>query len=190
METISQSAAILPLLSASEIARATEYLSQTHDDLLAEVADLDDAQWHFKPAPGRWSIAENLEHIVLIESRVHAIVCGMADAPPAEPDRKNSEIDELIVSQVPLRTMKVQAPERVLPTGQWDPPETRRRFVEGRGHTLRLLVEAPALRGHVVPHPILGPWDGYQWILAAAGHGARHHAQILEVKACPDFPAD
>lgn len=54
---------------------------------------------------------------------------------------------------------------------------------------MQLLVEAPALRGHVIPHPFLGPWDGYQWILAAGAHGARHTAQIEEVKASAGFPA-
>jgi hypothetical protein len=63
------------------------------------------------------------------------------------------------------------------------------RFKEGRAHTLQLLAEAPALRGHIAMHPIAGAWDGYQWILAAGGHGARHAAQIEEVKADPGFPA-
>jgi hypothetical protein len=54
--------------------------------------------------------------------------------------------------------------------------------------TAELLSVARNLRGHVLPHPVFGPWDGYQWILAAGCHSARHTGQILEVKADPNFP--
>jgi hypothetical protein len=75
-----------------------------------------------------------------------------------------------------------------VPRGQWSPAETVERFAAARTRTLELLESAPALRGHVVPHPVLGPWDGYQWILGAAAHGVRHTEQIREVKAEAGFP--
>ena len=37
-------------------------------------------------------------------------------------------------------------------------------------------------------HPILGSFDGYQWLLFAALHSERHAAQIDELKTHPDFP--
>jgi hypothetical protein len=33
------------------------------------------------------------------------------------------------------------------------------------------------------PHPSLGNFDYYQWVLFTAGHEARHTEQILEVRA-------
>ena len=36
---------------------------------------------------------------------------------------------------------------------------------------------------------VLAPMDGYQWIIATAGHSDRHTQQILEVKADGGFPA-
>jgi hypothetical protein len=33
-----------------------------------------------------------------------------------------------------------------------------------------------------------GPLDAYQWLLLISGHTERHLAQILEVKADPNFP--
>ena len=44
------------------------------------------------------------------------------------------------------------------------------------------------LRDHFFDHPVLGPMDGYQWLLLIATHSARHTAQIEEVKADPNFP--
>ncbi|MDQ2775580.1 MAG: DinB family protein [Acidobacteriota bacterium] len=188
MNTTSSAVSPSPLLSSHELSSATHYLNSTRDSLLELLSGLSDRQWHFKPADDRWSIAEILEHIVLIEASVQAIIGQMQDAPLSEPDRINSEMDEIILAQVPKRSTKAQAPPQACPSHRWSPAETLARFVEGRTRTLQLLVDAPFLRGRVIPHPILGPWDGYQWILAAAAHGARHTDQMLEVKACPGFP--
>lgn len=68
----------LPLLSAEERKRAAAYLTRTQDSLLQAIADLTDWQWHFKPAADRWSIAEILEHLVIVEGRVHGVVSAMA----------------------------------------------------------------------------------------------------------------
>jgi hypothetical protein len=176
------------LLSPNEISNATGYLISTRDALLHALSGFDAPQWDFKPDPGRWSIAEILEHIVLVENRIHAIVGGMQDAPPAEAGRNDEQIDEFVMTAAPQRSPKFQSPPRFEPSHQWSPAEALDRFNESRARTLHLLVEAPSLRGHVLPHPIFGPWDGYQWILAAGAHLARHTSQILEVKACAGLP--
>ncbi len=104
------------LLSSHELSTATSYLNSTRDSLLETLSGLSDSQWHFKPAPDHWSIAEILEHIVLIEDRVHAIVGGMQDAPPTEPDRIDSQVEEIILTQVPRRSTKLQAAPQVSPS--------------------------------------------------------------------------
>jgi hypothetical protein len=188
MNAISSETSPSSLLSMDEISKANQYLNSTRDDLLHAVNCLDDAQWNFKPAPDRWSIAETLEHVVMVENAVHGIVGRMADSPAGEPGRIHSQIDDVVLTEVPRRSPKFQAPPQIAPTLQWSPAETLQRFEEGRTRTLHLLAHAPFLRGRVVPHPILGPWDGYQWILAAGAHCARHTDQILEVKSSAGFP--
>ena len=170
-------------LTAEERLQAAQYLASTRDRLLLAVSGLSPAQWHFKPAPEQWSVAEILEHMLLVEQAVHGIVAGIADAAPAEPDRIDAQVDQYILEHVPLRANKFQAPPFLLPNGRWQPPDIVDRFHETRSTTLHLLDSASCLRGRVVPHPALGPWDGYQWILGGAAHGARHTAQIEEVKA-------
>ena len=39
-----------------------------------------------------------------------------------------------------------------------------------------------------MPHPVFGHWDGYQWMLAAGAHTARHVAQIREIQSTKGFP--
>lgn len=177
-----------PLLNAEERSKAIHYLTQTRDDLLGAVADLTNSQWRFKPAADQWSIAEIVEHLVIVEGRAQAILGRMPEAPQAEPNRNNAEVERILLDRVPRCPPKYQAPEQVLPRQEKSPEEYLRSFVEGRAATIELVDVAPALRGHLVPHPVLGAWDGYQWILATAAHTARHIAQMREVKADVLFP--
>jgi uncharacterized damage-inducible protein DinB len=54
-------------LSQAEKDKALQYLESTKKDVLDATKDLSPAQWNFKPAPDRWSIAECMEHIAIAE---------------------------------------------------------------------------------------------------------------------------
>jgi DinB superfamily len=174
-------------LTAEQIAKASHHLTTTRDILFESVAGLSGSQWHFRGADHSWSIADNVEHLVLIEVRVHAIIGNMNLAPEAADVCKQAENDEFILKEVPKRTTKVKSPEPVCPEGRWSGFESLQRLIAGREQTIRLL-SAPLLRGRVRPHPLFGPWDGYQWLLAVGSHTERHTEQIREVKADPDYP--
>jgi hypothetical protein len=128
-----------------------------------------------------------MEHIVLIESGIHAIIEGMNEASGPLPDGDRREMDEFILNQIPKRSRKGKAPEHTWPSGRWSGPEAVQQFIKCREQSVRLLLTRQ-LRAHAVAHPLFGPWDGYQWLLAAASHGARHTEQIREVKADRNFP--
>ena len=72
IDTTSPSSAALAL-TADQIAKASRHLSTTRDVLVEAVAGLSPLQWSFRPTDESWSIAEILEHLVLIEGRVHTI---------------------------------------------------------------------------------------------------------------------
>jgi hypothetical protein len=174
-------------LTADEIAKVSRHLSVTRDFLVESVTGLSPLQWSFRPTFDSWSIAENLEHLALIEGRVHAIIGNMSSAPEAESTDKQIEMDEVILNEVPKRTTKVKAPEPICPKGRWSGEEALQCFLTSRERTMQLL-DAPLLRGRVRPHPLFGPWDGYQWLLATGSHTARHIEQIREIKADVHFP--
>ena len=74
-------------LSQGERDRAMSSLHATRKMFLDEVANLSDAQWTFKPAPERWSIAECAEHIALSEDLLFQLVTEKLMKSPAEPDK-------------------------------------------------------------------------------------------------------
>lgn len=175
-------------LTAAQQATATAWLHSTADQLRTAVDGLSPTQASFKPNPSRWSIAEIVEHIALIETRIHSLIDRLPHAAIAESGRNDDEIDAVVLARVPDRSVRVEAPAPVCPTGQYTVSDSLERFREARTHTLQLLASATHLRGRVLPHPIFGNWDGYQWLLAAGSHSARHTAQIHELKADPSFP--
>jgi hypothetical protein len=98
-------------------------------------------------------------------------------------------MDAAILAKVPDRSEKAQAPPQATPTGRWTPQVALEHFLAGRVQTTQVAKSSPDLRGHVIAHPLFGPMDGYEWLLAVAAHTERHTKQILEVKADPGFPA-
>ena len=181
-------------LTDAERQRAVEYLEQTRKDLRAAVDGLSEEQWKFKAAPERWSIAETAEHIARAEETIWQLVSEKMMKSPAAPDPEKRAAtkgkDETIVKGVPDRSRKAEAPERLQPTGRWaTPAETLEAFESTRGAAIAYLRETQEdLRGRFEEHPFLKTMDAYQWLLFNGAHSKRHAAQILEVKADPNFP--
>ncbi|MFN7993510.1 MAG: DinB family protein [Bryobacteraceae bacterium] len=180
-----------PDVTPAERQKALQYLDQTRDGVLAAVKGLSEEQWKFKPAPDRWSIAEVMEHIAIVEGLFDDSVRPQLEngAPPPK-DRNVEQLDALILSKLPDRTTKFQAPPEIQPTGRWTHQEALDHFLGDRRKTIEYMQSATSMRQHTVTHPVLGALDGYEWVLLAAGHSERHTKQILEVKADPHFPVN
>lgn len=170
---------------------AQQYLDQTRAGLAGAIHGLSPEQWNFKPAPDRWSVAENVEHLAIIENYFVATVGPqLVDAPSAAPAGDAENRDAEILARVPDRSTKYQGPPEIHPTGRWSPQETLERYLASRRQTAEFLNSGLDLRAHSAPHRVLGVLDGYQWVLTIAAHTDRHIQQIEEVKAHPDFPAN
>jgi DinB superfamily len=179
-------------LTKEEHDRAIDYLKQTQKDFLAAIDGVSEAQWKFKASPDRWSIAETAEHIALAEQMIWELVTGKIMKSPAAPE-KRAEVagkEETIMKVIPDRSRKAQAPERLQPTGRWATrAELMKDFEAIRGQEIVYLTETKEdLRNHFEEHPFLKTMDAYQWLLFNGAHSKRHTAQILEVKADPNFP--
>ncbi len=178
-------------LTPAERDQALKLLSDSCDGVVAAVSGLSEAQWKFQPAPDRWSIAQVVEHLALIEDLVsNKVLANIGRSPAPSPGRDLSRVDAMIVDKAEDRSTKFKAPDEAVPTGRWTPAEALQHFLAGRVETVTLLKSTPDLRGHAINHLIFGPLDGYEWVLAVAAHSARHTQQILEVKADPKFPAN
>jgi hypothetical protein len=155
---------------------------------------LSPAQWSFKSAPDRWSIAECADHIALSEGFIFGLVSTKIVAGPLTPEKRSATAgkDDKLVAMLQDRTHKATAPEPLDPTKTvLTPEESTKRFLESRAKTEEFIKTTQEdLRDHMFDHPVpaIGTLDGYQWVLLISGHTRRHTLQILEVKADPNFP--
>jgi DinB family protein len=200
LKPITRTAAALLCLAAAaatgdvtpeERQKALRYLGETSRGVEAAVHGLTEAQWNFKPGPGRWSPAEVLEHLAVLEEYfVSDLSRKLLTAPAGSPERDPRQVDAMILARVPDRSVKAKAPEILEPTGRWTHQDSLARFLAAREKTAAFLKSTPGLRSHVMSHPALGPLDGYQWVLTVAAHSERHTRQIQEAKADPAFPVN
>lgn len=178
----------MPLTDA-ERKQAIELLDRAKQNLHQEVAGLSEAQLGFKPGADQWSIAETLEHITVIQEAVVGIATSRIDGGmPAAEGRDTAWEDAQVMAAVPDRSRKFQAPPPVLPSGRWSPAQAMVRYDAADSVIRGVLEHKTGLRARFIPHPALGPWDGYQWILGGACHTARHTEQIREIKAAAGYP--
>jgi len=176
-------------VTQAEKERALQYLETTKKGVLEATKGLSEAQWNFKPAPDRWSVAQVMEHIAAAEDFIRGILKEkIMMAPAGEQGRDVKKTDEAVLAMIPDRTNKVQAPEPLVPTNRFGSPEgSVKHFVESRATTEEFLKTTTGLRDHVADSP-MGKLDGYEFILLIAAHSERHTKQINEVKADPNFP--
>jgi hypothetical protein len=182
-------------LTQEERDHAIAELEGSKKAFLDATKGLSPAQWNFKAAPDRWSMAECAEHIALSEGFIFGLVSERIMKAPANPEKRDAAKgkDELIVKLMQDRTHKATAPEPIDPLkhGVMPPEESVQLFLDGRAHAIEYVkTTQDDLRDHLFDHPVpaIGTLDGYQWIMLISGHTRRHTLQILEVKADPRFP--
>lgn len=178
-------------VSPADKEKALQYLESTKKGVLDATKGLSDAQWNFKPAPDRWSLAEVMEHLAAAEDMLRGLTENQIMKSPAVALRTPEEVrksDEAVLMLVPDRSHKVQTSEPLKPTNRFgSPAAAQKHFLESRMATEEYLKNTPGLREHLGDSP-LGKLDGYDFLLFTAAHSERHTKQMLEVRADPNFP--
>ena len=141
-----------------------------------------------RPGAGRWSVAEVLEHLALVEGRFKTVLADALAAAKARGLAAECDTSPIVgtynVAPMLDRSSKHDAPEVVHPTGAdwqtaWTSLEDTRRAFLG----VFLAGDGLALGDVVYAHPRLGSWNLYQWGVLMGGHEARHTEQVREIAA-------
>ncbi len=160
----------------------------THRTTLREAVDsVPAAKRDTAPGPGRWSVAEVLEHLTIIETRVGAMFTMKVDAARAAGLAREMETGSikgfLDLTRVLNRDQRIEAPEPARPTGKLTSEMAWTALEKSRASLRNAIVTADGLALSDVshPHPIFGELNLYQWGLLAGAHELRHAAQIREI---------
>ena len=136
-----------------------------------------------RPAATRWSPAEIVHHVTIVERMVTGRVRGLIEkARSVGMERDESSIIEIVkpqqfvVRERRLITGEPAEPRDTNAAGVWaDFETTRQSFKE-----VVATGDGLALNDVSAPHPALGPLTGYGWIAFVGAHAARHADQIRE----------
>lgn len=172
--------------------RTTEVLAylDTHRHALEQAAStLPESARTRRPAPDRWSVAEILEHVAIVERRIAGLLGEAVDRAREAgigPERDSSPVVPTVpVAALLDRSAPITARENALPTGKLDPRQAAAALGETQRALRDLLLASDgiALGEVIVPHPRLGPLNVYQWLVFVGAHEGRHTAQVNEANA-------
>jgi hypothetical protein len=169
------------------IQELVEYLDTARSDLSAAVEGVSSDRRDERPAPERWSVAEVLEHLAIIEKRVTQLVSSKLAAAKAAGLGAETEtspvLDTIDRARILDRSRRATAPDMVKPRSGQDAAAAWFVLQQNRADLLATLLANDGLAlGEVThEHPVLGMINLYQWIIFVGAHEARHTAQVREI---------
>lgn len=175
-------------LTDADRAKLAAHLEKTSTAFLASVDGLTDAQWNYRAAEGRWTIAEVAEHIAAAETMIRDMATAAMKEPATAEMLAGARKDEAVLTTIPNREKKFKAPEPLQPTNRFQSPAAAvQEFRTERAETLALAKSDADLRAYAANGP-MGNLDAYGYLLFVSAHSERHTKQIEEVKADAGFP--
>jgi hypothetical protein len=175
-------------ITEEERQRLLAHLDMTAAWLADEVAGLSPAQTEFRRAPETWSIAEVVEHLVLVSEIYWKNLQDAVKArlkPGATTKSRMTDADVLWYGID--RTWREQAiPTERSPGTLRDVRAAMETYRKNHDRLRQFIATTSAdLRAHIVERQ---GCDAYQWALLISTHEQRHVLQIREIKADGKFP--
>jgi uncharacterized damage-inducible protein DinB len=173
----------------ARVAEVLDRLTVSHDHLRDVISRIPAERRVQSPGPGRWTVAEVISHLAIVETRVGRLLGLQIEAARARglgPERETEPVaGRFDTTRILDRTRRIESSEGSRPVSGFTAEAAWTAFAEAHA-ALRATITAAdglALGEIVAPNPVLGPLNVYEWVLFLAGHEARHTAQIVETAA-------
>jgi hypothetical protein len=176
------------MITDIERQKALDLLIRSRQALLEAVEGVTEQQARWKPAPERWSILEYVEHLAVSDDALVALVERSLQSPARPETEIERRAREQKIRETPLPRGVNRAPDTLKPNARFGSlAEALAGFREARQRTMEFTRNTQEdLRSHFAPHTVLGPLDGYQWLV---GNAESHAGHIREIRNLTDFPA-
>jgi hypothetical protein len=175
---------VVPDAVHPRIAELLAYLDRQSDNLRAAFELVPDERRMVRPAPNRWSPAEIVHHLTIVERRLVQRLSELIEQARALP--RESDVTPLFpmdkAARIELRGRRVMTPAANEPLDT-DPDRVWSDYMETREALKKVIASGDGLSLGAVTaaHPILGEFTAYEWIAFAGAHAARHADQIREM---------
>jgi DinB family protein len=161
------------------------YVDRETEALREAYESVPPAERNVRTDPARWSPAEIVQHLAIVDQRIVQLLGRLIDQARALPPE--AEASPLLPNE--LLTRVVNRSRRFQTSQASEPVQTDADRVWGElMATRRALADVVAsgdglaLGSVSAPHPALGNFNGYEWIMFVGAHAARHANQMLEVR--------
>lgn len=156
------------------------------ENLQSIIADLTDEQATTPAAGEQWTVAQIVEHLSIVEdgmTRISAKLLKAAQDAGKTSDGAARLSAGFVRKSGEMRGVKVEAPDRVRPTGKLTIGESLAKMKESRQrlNELKPLFEQYESADFTFPHPFLGALTATEWLALIGGHEARHIEQIKRI---------
>lgn len=154
-----------------------------HEKTKQFVASLTDEQMKNLPEGEKWTIAEIVEHIAIVQDgmmKISGKLLTQAKAAGKQADGAARLSENFATKAAEAGQIKFEAPDRVRPTGNQTIAESLTKMEETRRalEELRPLFESVECSDFKFPHPFMGDLTAHEWLALIGGHEARHLKQI------------
>ena len=156
-----------------------EHNESVREELLQTVDALTDRQVNEVVEEGVWSIAQNLEHLYLMEM---SVAKGIKHA---QSPGEGKPVKEKPVHLTVDRTTKVPAPPYLEPSTDFQTlGQLKDKLAQSRELLLQTIADLTKqeMDEKSFKHPVFGTLSIRQWVLFIGYHEERHRLQIEEVK--------
>jgi len=156
---------------------------KARENLKAVVSDISDEEATTLPDGEIWMIAQIVEHLSMVDlgiSRICAKLLEKAKAGGKLSDGTVNLSPSFLEKLSGIGGVKVEAPERVQPTGTISINEALN-TLQSNSPTIDAMrndLENFDLSEPKFPHPYFGDITAAEWLIVAGGHEIRHTAQI------------
>ena len=152
------------------------------------LAGLSETQITTLPEDEKWTVAQIVEHISMVDEgsmKICAKLLKKAEAAGRISDGKVSISDNFLQKGKEIAGMKVNAPEFVQPTGAKSIAESLAKLDQNSEQLeqLRGLFESVDGTDLKFPHPFFGDISAQEWLSLKGGHEMRHIKQIENLLA-------
>jgi len=147
------------------------------------VASLSTDKTSTRPADEKWTIAQIVEHVSIVDEstiKICAKLLKKASEAGHTSDGKALISDRFLKKGSEIARIKVEAPTFVQPTGGKTISESLARLDENsvRLDELRSIFETVGGTEFKFPHPFFGDISAQEWLALKGGHEMRHIKQI------------
>ena len=169
------------------IQEVLDILDDTRASLKDAIAGIPAEKHRIRPAGDRWSVAEVVEHLGMVETRIALMLSDKIEAARQaglSPETDTTPVSpSLDIAGVINRSKPITASEASQPRAGLSTDDGLQLLADRRASLRHAVIAADGLALGTVelPHARLGSLNVYQWLIFLAGHEARHTDQIREV---------